>query len=172
MPILPFEGVWPRIAEDVFIAESATIIGNVIIESGASIWYNAVLRGDTAPIHIGAGTNIQDNCTVHADSNAPCTIGADCTIGHNAVVHGCTIGDRVLIGISAVVLSHSRIGSETIIGAAALVGEHKEIPSGTLVLGVPAKVVRDLTEEERASISDSARRYQGYAAGHRHSRER
>lgn len=167
MPILPHNGVWPQIADDVFIAEGAMIIGNVTIASGASIWYNTVVRGDTAPIHIGAGTNIQDNSTLHVDRDAPCTIGADCTIGHNAVIHGCTLEDRVLVGINAVILSHAHIGSETIIGASALVSEHKTIPGGKLALGVPTKVIRDLTEAERTDIPARAQRYQGYAASHR-----
>jgi carbonic anhydrase/acetyltransferase-like protein (isoleucine patch superfamily) len=170
MPVLPFQGVWPQIAEDVFIADGAMVIGNVTIEAGASIWYNAVVRGDTAPIRIGAGSNIQDNCTLHVDPDAPCTIGAGCTIGHNAIVHGCTLDDHVLVGINAVVLSHARVGSETIIGASALVGEHKEIPGGTLALGVPAKAIRDLTPAERTGIADSARRYQRYAQSHQRSR--
>src|SRR6266550_6734791 len=108
MPILPYKGVMPTIAEDVFIAPGAMVIGNVTIEQGANIWYNAVIRGDTSPIVIGRRTNIQDNCTLHTDADAPLTIGEDCTIGHNAVVHGATVANRVLIGMNAAILSHSQ----------------------------------------------------------------
>jgi carbonic anhydrase/acetyltransferase-like protein (isoleucine patch superfamily) len=130
MPILPYKNIWPTIAEDVFIAPGAMVIGAVTIREGASIWYNAVIRGDTAPIVIGRRTNIQDNCTLHTDADAPLTIGAECTIGHNVVLHGATLGNRVLVGMNAVVLSRARIESETIIGACALVGEGKQIPDG------------------------------------------
>src|ERR1700747_1232064 len=116
MPIYPFQGRVPTIADDVFIAPGAMIIGDVTIHEGASIWYNAVVRGDTAPIVIGRRTNIQDNCTLHVDAGAPLTIGDDCTVGHGAVVHGATVGNRVLVGMQAVVLSHARVGDDTIIG--------------------------------------------------------
>src|SRR3989440_6523395 len=149
MPILPYKGVLPTIAEDVFIAPGAMIIGNVTIHEGASIWYNAVVRGDTAPIVIGRRTNIQDNCTLHVDADAPLTIGEECTVGHGAVVHGATVGDRVLVAMNAVVLSHAQVGSGTIIGACALVGERKSIPEGVLAVGVPAKVMRTLAASEQ-----------------------
>src|SRR6266568_1067037 len=117
MPILPYKGVMPTIEENVFIAPGAMVIGDVTILEGASVWYNAVVRGDTAPIVIGRRTNIQDNCTLHVDAGAPLTIGDECTVGHGAIVHGATIGNRVLIAINAVVLSHSQVGSSTIVGA-------------------------------------------------------
>ncbi len=169
MPILPFKGVWPSIADDVFIAPGAMIIGDVTIHEGASIWYNAVIRGDTGPIVIGRRTNIQDNCTLHLDADAPLTIGEECTIGHNAVIHGATLGDRVLVGMNAVVLSHAQVGSGTIIGACALVGEHKSIPAGSLAVGVPAKVVRDLSQAEQEEIISSAAGYYERAKAHRES---
>lgn len=169
MPVLPFKGIMPRIAEDVFIAPGAMIIGDVTIAPGASIWYNAVIRGDTAPIIIGSRTNIQDNCTLHADADAPLTIGDDCTIGHNAVVHGAALAHRVLIGMNAVVLSHAAIGTETVIGACALVSEHKQLASGILALGIPAKVIRELSPDERATILSSATGYCERAAAHRES---
>jgi gamma-carbonic anhydrase len=159
MPLLPFKGILPTIAADVFIAPGAMVIGNVTIHSGASIWYNAVIRGDSAPIIIGRNTNIQDNCTLHVDADAPLTIGDECTIGHNAVVHGATLGDRVLVGINAVVLSHAHIGSQTLIGACALVSEHKRLPDGVLVMGIPAKVVRELSAIEREGLAKSAAGY-------------
>jgi gamma-carbonic anhydrase len=160
MPVFPFQGVWPTIADDVFIAPGAVIIGNVTIHEGASIWYNAVVRGDVAPIVIGRNTNIQDNCTLHVDADAPLTIGDDCTVGHGAVVHGATIEQHVLIGMKAAVLSHARVGSNTIIGASALVAEHKYIPEGVLAIGVPARVARPLTAAESEKIITSA---DGYA---------
>lgn len=171
MPVFPFNGTWPTIAEDVFIAPGAMIIGNVTIYEGASIWYNAVVRGDSAPIVVGRRTNIQDNCTLHVDADAPLTIGDDCTVGHGAVVHGATVGDRVLIGMKAVVLSHSQVGSDTIIGASALVGERKTLPEGALALGIPARVARPLTPEERAGIVPSATGYQERARLHRESQD-
>ncbi len=125
MPILPYKGVIPTIEENVFIAPGAMVIGDVTIREGASVWYNTVIRADTAPIVIGRRTNIQDNCTLHVDADAPLTIGVACTIGHGAVVHGATLGDEVFVGMQAVVLSHAQIGSRTIVGACALVGERK-----------------------------------------------
>ncbi len=171
MPILPYQGKWPTIAPDAFIAEGAMIIGDVTIGEGASVWYNAVVRGDLAPIRIGRRANIQDNCTLHVDEGAPCVIGDECSIGHGAVVHGATLGDRVLIAMNAVVLSRAEIGSETVIGACALVGERKQLPGGSLYVGIPAKALRALCEAERADLPDRAARYYRYAAEHRASRE-
>ena len=169
MPVYPFNGRMPTIADDVFIAPGAMIIGDVTINEGASIWYNAVVRGDTAPIVIGRRTNIQDNCTLHVDAGAPLVIGDDCTVGHGAVVHGATVGDRVLVGMKAVVLSHARVGAGTIIGACTLVGEHKEIPEGVLALGVPARVARPLKAEETEHILSSAAGYHTRASAHKKS---
>ena len=169
MPILPFKGIMPTIAEDVFIAPGAMVIGDVTIHEGASIWYNAVVRGDSAPIVIGRRTNIQDNCTLHVDADAPLTIGEECTVGHGAIVHGATVGDHVLVAMNAVVLSHAQVGANTIIGACALVGEHKNIPSGVLAVGVPAKVVRELTQSEQKHIVTSAADYSERAAAHKES---
>lgn len=168
MPILPYKGVWPIIEEDVFIAPGAMIIGNVTIRSGASIWYNTVIRGDVGPIVIGRKTNIQDNCTFHLDADAPLTIGDECTIGHGAVVHGATLGDRVLVGMKAVVLSHAVLGSECMIGACALVSERKQIPSNMLAIGIPAKVIRELSQAEREHLATSAQGY--YERSHEHRR--
>ena len=159
MATFPYKGVWPTIEDNVFIAPGAMVIGDVTIREGASIWYNTVIRGDTAPIVIGRRTNIQDNCTLHVDPDSPLTIGDQCTIGHGAVVHGATVGDQVLVGMKAVVLNHAQIGSRTIIGACALVGEHKNIPEGVLIIGIPAKNVRELTEAELEHIVTSAEGY-------------
>lgn len=167
MPLLPFNGIMPKIADDVFIAPGAVIIGDVTIYEGASIWYNAVVRGDTGPIVIGRRTNIQDNCTLHLDADAPLTIGDECTIGHNAVIHGATLGDHVLVGMNATVLSHARVDSDTIIGACALVSEHKTIPEGVLAVGIPARVARDLSAAEREGIISSADGYYERAKAHR-----
>src|SRR5947209_14713538 len=169
MPILPFKGIMPTIADDVFIAPGAMVIGDVTIHEGASIWYNAVVRGDSAPIIIGRRTNIQDNCTLHVDMDAPLTIGDECTIGHGAVVHGATVGDRVLVAMNAVVLSHAQVRSNTIIGACALVGEGKSIAQGVLAVGVPAKATRKLTEAEQENIVNSAAGYCERAIEHRES---
>jgi gamma-carbonic anhydrase len=167
MPILPYKSIWPTIEENVFIAPGAVVIGNVTIREGASIWYNAVVRADTAPIVIGRRTNIQDNSTLHVDADAPLTIGDECTIGHGAVVHGATLGDQVFVGMKAVVLSHAQVGSRTIIGACALVGERKNIPEGVLVVGIPAKFARELTEAELEHIVISASGYCERALEHK-----
>ncbi len=169
MTILPYKGIWPTIADDVFLAQGVVIIGNVTIHEGASIWYNSVVRGDVAAIVIGRRTNIQDNCTLHVDADAPLTIGEECTIGHNAVVHGATLGNHVLVGINAVVLSHAEIGPETIIGASALVSEHKHIPGGVLAIGIPAQVKRELNEAEHAHLVSSAEGYYNRALEHKRS---
>lgn len=167
MPILPYNGVWPTIADNVFIAPGAMVIGNVTIHEGASVWFNAVVRGDSAPIIIGKRTNIQDNCTLHVDANAPLTIGDECTIGHNTVVHGATLGNQILVGMNSVVLSHAAIDAHTVIGACALVSEHKHIPGNVLALGVPARVVRELKDPERAQLLLSAGHYAALAAEYR-----
>ena len=159
MPILPYKGVRPSIAENVFIAPGAMIIGNVVLHEGVSIWFNAVLRADNAPIVVGRRSNIQDNCTLHVDGDAPVTIGEDCTIGHNAIVHGATLGDRVLVGMNATVLSYAQVGSDTVIGACTLVSERKSVPGDVLALGVPVRVVRALTQAEREGLIASAEHY-------------
>jgi carbonic anhydrase/acetyltransferase-like protein (isoleucine patch superfamily) len=171
MPILPYKGIVPTISEDVFIAPGAMVIGDVTIHEGASIWYNTVVRGDSGHIVIGRRTNIQDNCTLHVDADAPLTIGDECTIGHGAVIHGATLGDQVLVAMNAVVLSHAQIGSNTIVGACALVGERKTIPGGVLAVGVPAKVLRNLTDAERLHLFSSAEGYCQRAIEHRESLE-
>lgn len=167
MPIFPHNGVWPKIAADVFIAPGAMVIGDVTLEEGVSVWFNAVLRADTAPIKVGRRTNIQDNCTLHVDPDAPLTIGEECTIGHNAVVHGAQLGDRILVGMNAVVLSHASVGSHTVIGACALVAEHKEIPESKLAIGVPARALRTLNEAEHTQLAASAAHYAQLAQEYR-----
>jgi carbonic anhydrase/acetyltransferase-like protein (isoleucine patch superfamily) len=144
---LPFQDKHPEIAPGVFIAPTAVVIGDVRIDRGASIWYGTVLRGDLAPIRIGADTNIQDNCTIHTDVNKPAVIGRRVTIGHNAVVHGCTIEERCLIGMNAVVLSGAYIKTGSIIGAGAVVKEGATVGPFQLLAGIPAVVKKQFGRE-------------------------
>lgn len=163
MPILPYRGVWPRIAADAFIAPTAVVTGEVTIESRASVWFGASIRGDAAAIHIGPRTSVQDNCSIHADEGAPCVIGADCTLGHNAVVHGAILGDRVLVGMHATVLNNAELGDDCIVAAGALVVEGKRIAAGQLVMGVPGKAVRPVSEAERQRGRRGVQHYLDYA---------
>ncbi|HEY7835647.1 MAG TPA: gamma carbonic anhydrase family protein [Ktedonobacterales bacterium] len=163
MPILPYNGVWPRIASDAFIAPTAVIAGDVTIGAGASVWFGAVIRGDEAPITIGAHTNVQDNCVVHIESGLPCVIGEECSLGHGAIVHGARLGDRVLVGMHATVLSRAQVASDCIIAAGAVVAEGHAIPTGMLVLGLPGRAVRAITEGERQRVREGAEHYQRYA---------
>ncbi len=137
--LLPYDGVWPRIAADAFIAPGAAIVGDVEIGTGASIWFNVSMRGDVAPIRIGAGSNVQDNAVLHCDDDLPCTIGRNVTIGHGAIIHGATIEDGATIGMGAIVLSGARVGAAAVVAAGAVVPEGVAVPAGTLVMGVPAR---------------------------------
>ena len=157
--ILPFEGVSPRIAAGVYLAPGSVVIGDVEIGEGCSVWFNAVIRGDVAPIRIGTGSNVQDGAVLHVDTGSPCIIGDDVTIGHTAIVHATTVGNGVTIGMGAVVLSRSSIGDEAIVAAGALVPEDAVVESGALVMGVPARERRQLMPEERAASRENARRY-------------
>lgn len=155
-----FEDKFPDISEEVFIAQSADIIGDVTIEEDCSIWFGAVLRGDEGCIKVRRGTNIQDNCTVHiTDAEHPTEIGEFVTLGHGAIVHGCRIGNYCLIGMGSIVLDGAEIGDYSILGAGSMVTGDKKIPSGVLALGSPAKVIRELTEEEKKNLEKSARYY-------------
>ncbi|AOY76946.1 gamma carbonic anhydrase family protein [Clostridium formicaceticum] len=156
-----------KVHESCFIAETADIIGDVTIGEDSSIWYKTVLRGDDNYIKVGKSTNIQDNSVVHISHLYPTVIGNYVTIGHNAIIHACTIGDCTLIGMGAIVLDGAEVGSETIIGAGSLVAPGKKIPSGVLAIGSPAKVVRELTEEEKKGLRDSAEGYVKYANEHK-----
>lgn len=167
MPVLPYEGILPKIAEDVFIAKGAVVIGDVTIGSGGSVWYNTVVRGDIASIAIGRNCNLQDNTTVHVDRGKPVTIGDDVSVGHGAVVHGCTVGRGALIGIHAVVLSGATIGEDCIVGAGAVVPEGKDLPARSLALGVPARVIRSVTDEEVAQNTRRVQRYAQLAQDHK-----
>ncbi|MEM8870870.1 MAG: gamma carbonic anhydrase family protein [Pseudomonadota bacterium] len=156
------DGVSPHLPEDgdCWIAPGAQLIGDVHLESGASVWFNAVLRGDTERITVGRGSNVQDGCILHTDAGFPLLIGTNCTIGHKAILHGCTIEDGALIGMGAIVLNGAVIGAGSLIGAGALVTEGKRIPSGALVMGTPAKVVRQLDQAARNDLIASAEGYQ------------
>ena len=160
MTLYALDGIAPEIAEDTWIAPDANLIGRVIVEEGASVWFCATLRGDNEPITLGAGSNIQENCVLHTDMGYPLTIGAGCTIGHKVMLHGCTIGDNSLIGMGATVLNGAKIGKNCLIGAGALITEGKEIPDGSLVMGVPGKVVRELDAAAIEGLRKSARGYQ------------
>ena len=161
MTVYALDCVSPTLPEgdDYWIAPDANLIGSVTIESGVSIWFGATLRGDTEPLTVGAGSNIQENTVVHADPGFPVMIGADCTIGHKAMIHGCTIGDGTLVGIGATILNGAVIGRGCLIGAGALVTEGKVIPDGSLVMGMPGKVVRELDEDAMARNLASASGY-------------
>ena len=165
--IQPFLGAEPQYDDSNFIADTAVVIGDVMLEPGASVWHNVTIRGDVNWIRIGAASNVQDNTVVHVThETAPTDIGAQVTIGHGAIIHGCTIKDDVLIGMGATVMDHAVIGTNSIVGARALVTQRTEIPPRSLVLGQPAKVVRELTDEEVASIQDYAHNYLRYSAIH------
>jgi carbonic anhydrase/acetyltransferase-like protein (isoleucine patch superfamily) len=158
--IYKFENKYPDIAECAFIAPSADIIGEVTIAEDCSIWFGTVLRADDNYIKIGKGTNIQDNCTVHiAGAKYPTEIGEYVTVGHGAIVHACKVGNYCLVGMGAIVLDGAEIGDYTIIGAGSVVTGRKSIPSGVLAIGSPAKVIRELTEEEKKSLEKSAQNY-------------
>jgi len=160
------------IDESVFIAPGVVVLGDVRIGAQSSVWYNAVLRGDTDTITIGPRTNVQDGAVIHVDAGMPCSIGVGVTIGHRAVVHGALIEDDVLIGIGAIVLSGARIGHDCIIGAGSLVTGHSVIPPRSMVLGVPGRVVRQLTDEEVQSIRAAAEYYVEYGARYKRDTEK
>jgi carbonic anhydrase/acetyltransferase-like protein (isoleucine patch superfamily) len=161
-PELPADGLY-------WVAETATVVGRVRLHSEVSIWYGSVLRGDNEWIDIGSHSQIQDNCTLHTDPGFPLSIGQDCVIGHNVVLHGCAIGDKTLIGMGAIVLNGAKIGANCLVGAGALITEGKEFPDGTVILGAPAKAVRETDEKARAMIARAAevyvKRWKRYAAG-------
>ena len=166
--IIPYRGITPKIHPSVFIAEGAQIIGDVEIGAESSVWFNTVIRGDVHYIRIGERTNIQDNCVLHVTHNTyPLVIGSDVTVGHGAILHAATIKDRCLIGMGAKVLDDATVGSYSFVAAGSLVLEHFEVPEGALVAGVPARVKRMLSEEERQQIVQSAQNYVGYVKTYR-----
>ena len=156
----------PR-SKALFIAPSAAVIGSVELGEDSSVWYGAVLRGDTEPIRIGARSNIQDGTVVHTDDGFPTTVGDDVTVGHNVILHGCTIEDGCTIGMGAILLNGSRVGANSLVAAGALLPEGREYPPDSLIMGVPARPVRELTDEERARVAEGAEVYQQRAREHR-----
>ena len=161
------DGVAPELGPEAWVAPGARLIGRVSLLARASVWFNAVLRGDNEAIVVGEGANIQDGCVLHTDMGFPLSIGADATIGHLAILHGCTIGAGSLVGMGAVVLNGARVGSGVLVGAGALITEGKEIPDGVLVVGRPAKVTRALLVEEIAGLRRAAAGYRANAARYR-----
>lgn len=157
--IWELDGVAPKIADDAWIAPDAQIVGRVVIEPGASIWWGAVLRGDNEEIRIGRGSNVQDLCCLHTDPGFPLHLGENVTIGHRAILHGCTIGAGSLIGMGTTVLNGARIGAGSLIGASALISEGKEIPERVLVMGAPGRVVREIDDDGYQGLLTSARHY-------------
>ncbi len=149
----------PQVAASAWVADSAQVIGDVALAEGASVWFGAVLRGDNTRLQIGARTNIQDGAVLHSDAGQPLTLGDDVTIGHQAMLHGCTVGDGSLIGIQAIVLNGARIGRSCLVGAGAVVTEGKQFEDGWLILGAPAKAVRPLTPEQLEGLARSAAGY-------------
>ncbi len=164
MAIYELDGVQPQVAPTAWIADSAEVIGDVRLEDGASVWFGVVVRGDNHPIVIGPGSNLQENAVLHTDAGVPLTLGRNVTVGHQAMLHGCAVGDNTLIGIGAVVLNGARIGRDSLVGAGALVTEGKEFPDGSLIVGSPAKAVRALTPEQIAGLRRSAEGYVANAA--------
>jgi carbonic anhydrase/acetyltransferase-like protein (isoleucine patch superfamily) len=165
--LITYEGQSPEIDPTAWIAPTATVIGRVHLAAGASAFYGAVLRGDTDPIVVGEGSNLQDNVVVHTDRGKPATIGRGVSVGHGAVLHGCTVDDDCLIGMNATVLNGAVIGTGSLVAAGALVLEGTVVPPGSLVAGVPAKVRRELAEEEREGIRRNAATYLRLSSAHR-----
>ena len=160
MAIYSLDGKEPTLPDGFYyVAESAQVIGQVVLEERAGIWFGAVLRGDNEPIIVGEGSNVQENSVLHTDMGFPLTIGKGCTIGHSAILHGCTIGDNSLVGMGATVLNGARIGANCLIGAGALVTEGKVIPDNSLVVGSPARVVKTLGADAEAMLKLSASHY-------------
>ena len=159
MAIYQLDDLQPAIHDTAWVADSAAVMGNVTLSEDSSVWFGVVIRGDTETITVGKGTNIQDNSVLHADHGMPLVIGENVTVGHQVMLHGCTIGDGSLIGIQAVVLNGAKIGKHCLVGAGALVTEGKEFPDGCMILGSPAKAVRQLTEAQIEGLKMSAQHY-------------
>lgn len=167
MPRYAIDGHSPIVPDDSWIAPTAELIGDVVLGHEVGIWFGTVIRADNTPITIGDRSNVQEGCMLHSDPGVPLTVGTECTIGHHAILHGCTIGDRVLVGMGATVLNRAVIGDDCLIGAGALITEGKVFPPGSLIVGSPARVVRPLEPEEMAALRLSAA---GYAARQAHFR--
>ena len=160
----------PKVSKDVYLAPGSQVIGDVILKKGASVWFNSVIRGDLDQIEIGELTNIQDGCVCHVDKGYPIKIGDYVTVGHRAILHGCKVGDNTLIGMGATIMNGVEIGDNCVIAAGALIPEGKTIPSKSLVIGVPGKIARELSEEELSNLSDSAKSYHEKAQEYLHNK--
>lgn len=167
MAVFALDSREPVLGQGSWVADNATVIGNVVLGKQVSIWYGAVLRGDNDPITIGDNSNVQDGSVLHTDDGVPLTLGANVTVGHMAMLHGCEVGDGSLIGINAIVLNGAKIGRNCLIGANALIPEGREIPDGSLVVGSPGRIIRQLTEEEIEAQKDSAANYVRHLEEHR-----
>ncbi len=159
MPLYEIAGQRPIVAENAWVAPSADLIGDVHLAELASVWFGAVIRADNTPIKVGARSNIQESAMLHSDPGTPCTVGEDVTVGHHAILHGCTIGDRTLIGMGATILNRAVIGEDCLVGAGALVTEGKIFPAGYLIVGSPAKAIRPLDDTAKAMLKMSAALY-------------
>ncbi len=161
MSIYELDGVAPQLPADgqYFIADSAQVIGNVRLRSNASVWFGSVLRGDAELIEIGEGSSVQDNCTFHTDPGFPLTLAANCSVGHNAILHGCTIGEGSLVGMGAIVMNGVKIGKGCVVGAGAVIPEGKAFPDRSLIVGAPGRVIRTLTEEQVKALTRAAPHY-------------
>jgi len=157
--IYDLDGQTADIAEDAFIAPNASVIGDVCLKSGASVWFGAVIRGDIEKITVGRGSNVQDGTVMHTDPDNPCTLGDYVTVGHMAMLHGCKVGDGSLVGIGATLLNGSRVGKRCIVGAHTLITEGKKFPDGVLIIGTPGKIVRELNDDDFARMRANADRY-------------
>lgn len=157
--IKEFKGNKPKLNDELYISETSVVIGDVALNKNVNIWFGAVLRGDEASIVVGKNTNIQENCVVHVDENNSVTIGEGCTIGHGAIIHGCTIKDNVLVGMGAIILNGAKIGNNSIVGAGTLVTQNKEFEDGMLIIGNPARAIRKLTKEEIETNKKSCLNY-------------
>ncbi|MES2842592.1 gamma carbonic anhydrase family protein [Hydrogenophaga sp.] len=164
MALYELDGTAPRVAESAWVADNAQVIGNVVLGEDSSVWFGVTVRGDTETITIGRGSNVQDGSVLHADVGLPLNIGENVTVGHQVMLHGCTIGDGSLIGIGAVVLNGAKIGKHCLVGAGSLVTEGKEFPDGTMILGSPARVAKTLSPEQIEGLRMSAKHYTDNAA--------
>jgi len=167
MAIYELDGIAPRMAASAWVADNAQVVGDVVLAEDSSVWFGATLRGDTETITVGRGSNVQDGSVLHADVGFPLSIGENVTVGHQVMLHGCTVGDESLIGIGAIVLNGAKIGRHCLVGAGSLVTEGKEFPDGSMIMGSPAKLVRPLTPEQIEGLRRSARHYTANADRYR-----
>lgn len=165
--LIPMDGIAPEVAADAFVAPGAVLVGRVRVKAGASVWYNCTLRGDNEWIDVGENSNVQDNSVLHTDQGFPLTIGEGVTIGHQVILHGCTIADGALVGMGSTILNGAAMGVGSILGASALLSEGKDIPAGALAVGAPARIIRQLKENEKTLLRLSAQHYVQNAQKHK-----